>query len=69
MAAKSIEAALQEVLDREEIRTLPVRYCHTRSIAQYESSNDTYTILSSDDRSLSLVDAFAIMGTTCAGLY
>lgn len=27
MAAKSIEARLQEVIDREEIRTLPVRYC------------------------------------------
>ena len=29
MAAKSTEALLQEVIDREEIRTLPVRYCHT----------------------------------------
>ena len=29
MAAKSTKAVLQEVIDREEIRTLPVRYCHT----------------------------------------
>ena len=27
MAAKSVEQQLQEVIDREEIRTLPVRYC------------------------------------------
>jgi hypothetical protein len=27
MATKSTEARLQEVIDREEIRTLPVRYC------------------------------------------
>lgn len=28
MAAKSTETLMQEVIDREEIRTLPVRYCH-----------------------------------------
>ena len=27
MATKSTEALLQEVIDREEIRTLPLRYC------------------------------------------
>ena len=27
MATKNTEALLQEVIDREEIRTLPVRYC------------------------------------------
>jgi hypothetical protein len=28
MATKSNEASIQEVIDREAIRTLPVRYCH-----------------------------------------
>lgn len=28
MTAKSTETLLQEVIDREAIRTLPVRYCH-----------------------------------------
>ncbi|MGE0680877.1 MAG: nuclear transport factor 2 family protein [Candidatus Binatia bacterium] len=28
MATKSTETLLQEVIDREAIRTLPVRYCH-----------------------------------------
>jgi len=28
MAAKSIETLLQDVIDREAIRTLFVRYCH-----------------------------------------
>ncbi len=28
MATKSNDALIQEVIDREAIRTLPVRYCH-----------------------------------------
>ena len=53
MAAKSIEAALQEVLDREEIRTLPVRYCHT----VWQKDLDGYVNLFTEDGSISTNDA------------
>lgn len=45
MAAKNIEVALQEVLDREDIRTLPVRYCHT----VWQKDLDGYVNLFTDD--------------------
>ncbi|MBM4255880.1 MAG: nuclear transport factor 2 family protein [Deltaproteobacteria bacterium] len=52
MAAKSMEAALQEVLDREEIRTLPVRYCHT----VWQKDLDGYVNLFTKDGSISTND-------------
>lgn len=52
MAAKSMEAALQEVLDREEIRTLPVRYCDT----VWQKDLDGYVNLFTEDGSISTND-------------
>ena len=53
MATKSMEAALQEVIDREEIRTLPVRYCHT----VWQKDLDGYVNLFTEDGSISTNDA------------
>jgi hypothetical protein len=53
MAAKNIEAALQEVIDREEIRTLPVRYCHT----VWQKDLDGYVNLFTEDGSISTNDS------------
>ncbi len=52
MAAKSMEAALQEMLDREEIRTLPVRYCDT----VWQKDLDGYVNLFTEDGSISTND-------------
>jgi SnoaL-like domain len=52
MAAKSTKAALQEVIDREEIRTLPVRYCHT----VWQKDLDGYVNLFTEDGSMSTND-------------
>lgn len=52
MAAKNLEAALQEVIDREEIRTLPVRYCHT----VWQKDLDGYVNLFTDDGAISTND-------------
>jgi len=53
MATKSIEATLQEVIDREEIRTLPVRYCHT----VWQKDLDGYVNLFTEDGSISTNDS------------
>ena len=45
MASKSLEARLQEVLDREEIRTLPQRYCH----CVWQKDLDGYAELFTED--------------------
>ena len=45
MATKSIETQLQEVIDREEIRTLPVRYCDR----VWQKDADGYSKLFTDD--------------------
>ena len=55
MAAKSNETLMQEVqqlIDREEIRTLPVRYCHT----VWQKDLDGYVNLFTDDGSMSTTD-------------
>ncbi len=43
--AKSQETLVQEMLDREEIRTLPVRYCHT----VWQKNPDEYANLFTED--------------------
>jgi SnoaL-like domain len=53
MAAKSMEAAFQAVIDREEIRTLPVRYCHT----VWQKDLDGYVNLFTQDGSISTSDS------------
>ncbi|MGE0825004.1 MAG: nuclear transport factor 2 family protein [Candidatus Binatia bacterium] len=45
MATKSQETQLQEMIDREEIRTLPVRYCH----CVWQKDLDGYANLFTDD--------------------
>jgi ketosteroid isomerase-like protein len=45
MATKSTETLLQEVIDREEIRTLPVRYCH----CVWQKDLDGYVNLFTED--------------------
>jgi SnoaL-like protein len=52
MAAKSTEAQIQEVIDREAIRTLPVRYCH----CVWQKDLEGYVNLFSDDGSISTTD-------------
>ena len=52
MAAKSTEALLQEVVDREEIRTLPLRYCHT----VWQKNADEYANLFTEDGSFGTND-------------
>jgi uncharacterized protein (TIGR02246 family) len=47
MAAKSTETLLQEVIDREAIRTLPVRYCH----CVWQKDLDGYVNLFTEDGS------------------
>jgi hypothetical protein len=50
MAAKSNETLLQEVIDREAIRTLPVRYCH----CVWQKDLDGYVNLFTEDGSFSI---------------
>lgn len=52
MAAKSTETLLQEVIDREAIRTLPVRYCH----CVWQQDLDGYVNLFTEDGSFSTND-------------
>lgn len=52
MATQSTEAALQAVMDREAIRTLPVRYCH----CVWQKDLDGYVNLFTDDGSMSTND-------------
>ena len=47
MAEKSTETLLQEVIDREAIRTLPVRYCH----CVWQKDLDGYVNLFTEDGS------------------
>ena len=52
MATQSTETALQAVIDREAIRTLPVRYCH----CVWQKDLDGYVDLFTDDGSISTND-------------
>ena len=52
MAAKSLETSMQEVIDREAIRTLPVRYCH----CVWQQDLEGYVNLFSEDGSFSTND-------------
>ena len=52
MAAKNNETLLQEVIDREAIRTLPVRYCH----CVWQQDLDGYVNLFTEDGAMSTND-------------
>ncbi|MFA4916403.1 MAG: nuclear transport factor 2 family protein [Syntrophales bacterium] len=52
MENKSIETLLQEVIDREEIRTLPMRYCH----CIWQKDVDGYVNLFTEDGEISIND-------------
>ena len=52
MATKSNEASIQEVIDREAIRTLPVRYCH----CVWQKDVDGWANLFSKDGAISATD-------------
>ena len=52
MATTSTETLLQEVIDREAIRTLPVRYCH----CVWQKDLDGYVNLFTEDGSMSTND-------------
>ena len=52
MATTSTETLLQEVIDREAIRTLPVRYCH----CVWQQDLDGYVNLFTEDGSMSTND-------------
>ena len=52
MATTSTETLLQEVIDREAIRTLPVRYCH----CVWQRDLDGYVNLFTEDGSMSTND-------------
>jgi hypothetical protein len=52
MATKSNEASIQEVIDREAIRTLPVRYCH----CVWQKDVDGWAHLFSEDGAISATD-------------
>jgi ketosteroid isomerase-like protein len=52
MAAKNTEALMQDVIDREAIRTLPVRYCH----CVWRKDLDGYVNLFTDDGWLASTD-------------
>jgi hypothetical protein len=53
MASKSNEALVQEVIDREAIRTLPVSYCH----CVWQKDLDGWANLFSEDGAVSTTDA------------
>ena len=53
MATKSNETLMQEVIDREAIRTLPVRYCH----CVWQQDPDGWANLFADDGEISATDA------------
>ncbi|MBI3758055.1 MAG: nuclear transport factor 2 family protein [Deltaproteobacteria bacterium] len=52
MAAKNTEALVQDVLDREAIRTLPVRYCH----CVWQKDMEGYVNLFTEDGAISTND-------------
>jgi hypothetical protein len=52
MAAKSTETAIQEVIDREAIRSLPLRYCH----CVWQKDLDGYANLFTEDGSFATND-------------
>lgn len=52
MAIQNTEAALQEVIDREAIRALPVRYCH----CVWQQDLDGYANLFTEDGSFGTND-------------
>ena len=52
MATKSNETLIQEVIDREAIRTLPVRYCH----CVWQRDVDGWANLFSEDGAISATD-------------
>jgi hypothetical protein len=52
MAKKSKESLIQEVIDREEIRTLPVRYCH----CVWQKDTEGYANLFTEDGSFGTND-------------
>lgn len=52
MAAQSTEAALQEVIDREAIRNLPLQYCH----CVWQKDLDGYANLFTEDGSFGTND-------------
>jgi hypothetical protein len=52
MTAKHSETLLQEVIDREAIRTLPLRYCH----CVWQKDFDGYVNLFTDDGAMSTND-------------
>jgi hypothetical protein len=53
MATKSNETLIQEVIDREAIRTLPVRYCH----CVWQKDVDGWVSLFSEDGAISATDS------------
>src|SRR5713226_9993846 len=52
MAAKSTETLMQEVIDREAIRSLPLRYCH----CVWQKDLDGYVNLFTEDGAMSTND-------------
>ena len=52
MATKSNDALIQEVIDREAIRTLPVRYCH----CVWQKDPDNWANLFTNDGEISATD-------------
>jgi ketosteroid isomerase-like protein len=52
MAAKNTETAIQEVIDREAIRSLPLRYCH----CVWQKDLDGYANLFTEDGSFATND-------------
>jgi len=52
MATKSNETLIQEVIDREAIRTLPVRYCH----CVWQKDPDAWSNLFTNDGEISTTD-------------
>ena len=52
MADKSVEAQMQEVIDREAIRNLPLQYCH----CVWQQDLDGYVNLFTEDGSFSTDD-------------
>jgi uncharacterized protein (TIGR02246 family) len=53
MASKSSEALIQELIDREAIRTLPVRYCH----CVWQKDSASWANLFTDDGKISTTDS------------
>jgi uncharacterized protein (TIGR02246 family) len=52
MATKTNDALIQEVIDREAIRTLPIRYCH----CVWQKDADSWANLFTEDGAISTTD-------------